>query len=214
MSSALQNVFVAFAVFPPFHIYAKAAAFARSRKKANALKKAACARQSERVVSILAYHTVPFLSTFFAHLLHFAAVSSIMRIEMREHDEISTLCRAMVSYFQGDTRRIQHFSEGHALAKCIGEHEGLSAKALYTLEAAALTHDIAIRDCEREFGHCTGKMQENSGRRKRWDSCSRSEKRVKRRSASACLLPATTPIQRMQTPCTVRLSKRFSRQRL
>ena len=71
--------------------------------------------------------------------------------------EICTLCRTMVSYFQGDTRRIQHFLKVHALAKCIGEREGLSAKALHTLEAAALTHDIAIRDCEREFGHCTGK---------------------------------------------------------
>ena len=77
--------------------------------------------------------------------------------------EIAALCRAMIAYFQGDTRRIQHFLKVHALAKCIGEREGLSAKALHTLEAAALTHDIAIRDCEREFGHCTGKMQEEFG---------------------------------------------------
>lgn len=77
--------------------------------------------------------------------------------------EIGTLCRAMVNYFQGDTRRIQHFLKVHALAKCIGESEGLSVSELHTLEAAALTHDIAIRDCEREFGHCTGKMQEEFG---------------------------------------------------
>lgn len=83
--------------------------------------------------------------------------------------EIGTLCRAMVCYFQGDTRRIQHFLKVYALAKCIGEGEGLAPGAQHTLEAAALTHDIAIRDCEREFGHCTGKMQEEFGPQKAID---------------------------------------------
>ena len=73
------------------------------------------------------------------------------------------LLMKMIEFDAGSPQRIQHFLKVHALAKCIGEREGLSAKALHTLEAAALTHDIAIRDCEREFGHCTGKMQEEFG---------------------------------------------------
>ena len=121
--------------------------------------------------------------------------------------EIAALCRAMIAYFQGDTRRIQHFLKVYALAKCIGEREGLSAKALHTLEAAALTHDIAIRDCEREFGHCTGKMQEEFGPAKAVGlllSLGEARETAERVGVLVACHHTYT-----ETPYTVRLSKRI-----
>ena len=49
------------------------------------------------------------------------------------------------------------------MAKLIGEEEKLDAKTLYILEAAALTHDIGIRNSEQKYGSCNGKQQELEG---------------------------------------------------
>lgn len=48
-------------------------------------------------------------------------------------------------------------------AKIIGELEGLSGKALYTLEAAALVHDIACPLCREKYGSTAGPYQEREG---------------------------------------------------
>ncbi len=77
--------------------------------------------------------------------------------------KLRNLMLAMIDYNGGDARRIQHFIKVHALAKLIGEAEGLDAEDLYILEAAALTHDIGIRNSERKYGTCTGKQQETEG---------------------------------------------------
>lgn len=78
-------------------------------------------------------------------------------------EKLRKLMLAMIAYNNGDAKRIQHFIKVHALAKLIGEEEKLDAKTLYILEAAALTHDIGIRNSEKKYGTCTGKQQEVEG---------------------------------------------------
>lgn len=78
-------------------------------------------------------------------------------------EKLCSLMLAMIDYNSGDAKRIQHFIKVHALAKLIGEEEKLDAKTLYILEAAALTHDIGIRNSEQKYGSCNGKQQELEG---------------------------------------------------
>lgn len=58
---------------------------------------------------------------------------------------------AMIDYYKGDPKRIQHFLKVHAYAKLIGEQEGLDKKTLDILEVAALTHDIGIKISEENI---------------------------------------------------------------
>ena len=77
--------------------------------------------------------------------------------------KLRKLMLAMIEYNSGDARRIQHLLKVHTLAKLIGEEEKLDDKTLYILEAAALTHDIGIRNSEKKYGSCNGKQQELEG---------------------------------------------------
>lgn len=76
---------------------------------------------------------------------------------------LNQLYTAMITYYRGDPRRIQHFTKVHSYAKLIGELEGMEEKSLFILEAAALTHDIGIHVCEEKYGSCSGKLQEKEG---------------------------------------------------
>lgn len=78
-------------------------------------------------------------------------------------EKLRKLMLAMIAYNNGDAKRIQHFIKVHALAKLIGQEEKMDEQALYILEAAALTHDIGIRNSEKKYGTCTGKQQELEG---------------------------------------------------
>lgn len=78
-------------------------------------------------------------------------------------DMIKELMQKMISYYEGDPKRIQHFLKVHSLAKLIGLNEGLNEDVLFILEAAALVHDIGIKEAERKFGKCNGKLQEQEG---------------------------------------------------
>lgn len=75
----------------------------------------------------------------------------------------SAVITAMIGYDQGDARRIAHFLKVYALAKAIGEEEGLDAKTQEILEIAAITHDIGIKISEEKYGNCSGKHQEEEG---------------------------------------------------
>ncbi|MDD6395226.1 MAG: HD domain-containing protein [Acutalibacteraceae bacterium] len=77
--------------------------------------------------------------------------------------DISQLLGAMINYYNGDPRRIQHFIKVHDLARTIGTLEGLDEHTLFTLEAAAAVHDIGIHICELTYGRCDGKLQEQEG---------------------------------------------------
>lgn len=78
-------------------------------------------------------------------------------------EHISKLVNAMIEYFAGDPKRINHFIKVHAFAKLIGESEQLDEKTMNTLEVAALTHDIGIKICEEQYHTCSGKYQEIMG---------------------------------------------------
>lgn len=73
------------------------------------------------------------------------------------------LLLAMIQYYQGDARRIQHFTKVYEFAKLIGQEEGLDKETQYILETAAIVHDIGIKMAEEKYGDCNGKLQEQEG---------------------------------------------------
>ena len=79
--------------------------------------------------------------------------------------QLQQLLEAMIAYMGGDARRIQHFIKVHALAQLIGRQEQLNERMQFILEAAALTHDIGIKNGGAKFGagKCSGKTQELEG---------------------------------------------------
>ena len=77
--------------------------------------------------------------------------------------DINKVTTAMIDYYQGQPKRIQHFLKVHAYAKLIGEQEGLDKEILDILEVAALTHDIGIKISEEKYNSSAGKYQEVEG---------------------------------------------------
>lgn len=77
--------------------------------------------------------------------------------------ELDALALAMIEYDKGDPKRIHHFLKVHDFARLIGLSEGLDARTLFRLEAAAYVHDIGIHEGERRFGRNDGKIQEELG---------------------------------------------------
>ncbi len=73
------------------------------------------------------------------------------------------LMKEMVSYDSGDLRRIQHMVKVYGFASTIGRLEGLSEDELYTLETAAILHDIGIKNSMKKYGSSMGKYQEEEG---------------------------------------------------
>lgn len=78
-------------------------------------------------------------------------------------NQLNKLFLAMIAYEAGNAGRIQHFTKVHSYAKLIGEQEGLSSNLLYTLETAALVHDIGIKPSLEKYGSSDGKHQEKEG---------------------------------------------------
>lgn len=80
-------------------------------------------------------------------------------------DTIKTeqLFREMIYYDAGDPHRIQHFIKVHSFAKRIARSEGLDTETLFTLETAAIVHDIGIKAAMEQLGSCTGADQERLG---------------------------------------------------
>lgn len=78
-------------------------------------------------------------------------------------DMMGKITIAMISYYSGDSKRINHFMKVYSFAKAIGEMEGLDSRTQQILEVAALTHDIGIKVSEAKYGCCPGKHQEREG---------------------------------------------------
>lgn len=76
---------------------------------------------------------------------------------------LDTLAINMIEFDKGDAKRIQHFLKVHDFARLIGQNEDLNEEELFILETAAYVHDIGIIPAEKEFGSCTGKLQEELG---------------------------------------------------
>lgn len=82
---------------------------------------------------------------------------------MDKEKYINKLFASMTDYFQGDKKRIFHFTKVFTLAGLIGGLEQLDENELFILRAAALVHDIGIKPSEEKYGSCTGKQQELEG---------------------------------------------------
>lgn len=76
---------------------------------------------------------------------------------------IAKTTEAMVAFYSGNIRRINHFLCVHGLAKTIGEFEALPPNLQEILEIAALTHDIGIKIVEDREGSCSHAQQEKEG---------------------------------------------------
>lgn len=76
---------------------------------------------------------------------------------------IARLITETTAYDCGDPRRIQHFMKVHNFARTIGILEGLDDTTLFTLEAAAVVHDIGIHASEEKHHSTAGCWQEKEG---------------------------------------------------
>lgn len=82
---------------------------------------------------------------------------------MQEKTRLQKVFEAMIRHDHGDPKRIQHFTKVHAYAHLIALEEGLSPDQVELIEAAALVHDIGIREAEQRYGYQNGKLQEQEG---------------------------------------------------
>ena len=76
---------------------------------------------------------------------------------------IASLLDAMIEYDRADARRVAHLTKVHGYARAIGLLEHLDEKTQYTLEAAAIVHDIGIKVCEEKYQSAPGHLQESEG---------------------------------------------------
>lgn len=77
--------------------------------------------------------------------------------------KICEVMNAMIVYFEGDVRRINHFIKVYSFAKAIGELENIDKKTQEILEIAALTHDIGIKISEKKYNSSAGNYQQIEG---------------------------------------------------
>ena len=73
---------------------------------------------------------------------------------------VSTAIQKMIGFYRGNHHDINHFLKVWAMAKTIGELEGLDAHTQEVLELAAVIHDIACPLCREKYGNTNGKNQE------------------------------------------------------
>lgn len=78
-------------------------------------------------------------------------------------DRVNQVLNAMINYYKGDARRINHFLKVYGFAKVIGGLEGLDVPTQELVEIAALTHDIGIKNSERKFNSSAGNYQQIEG---------------------------------------------------
>ena len=73
---------------------------------------------------------------------------------------VAAATRKMIGFYHGNRHDIAHFLKVWALAKTIGELEGLDGHTQEVLELAAVVHDIACPLCREKYGDTDGKHQE------------------------------------------------------
>ena len=73
---------------------------------------------------------------------------------------ISTAIQRMIELSDGNLHDIDHFLKVWAVARTIGELEGLDRHAQEVLELTAVVHDIACPLCREKRGDTNGKHQE------------------------------------------------------
>ena len=73
---------------------------------------------------------------------------------------VAAATRKMIGFYHGNRHDIAHFLKVWAMAKTIGELEGLDGHTQEALELAAVVHDIACPLCREKYGDTNGKHQE------------------------------------------------------
>lgn len=73
------------------------------------------------------------------------------------------LIMKMIEYFSGDIKRINHFLKVYGFAKVISSAEISDEKQRFTINCAAIVHDIGIKLSEIKYGSSAGKLQEKEG---------------------------------------------------
>lgn len=76
---------------------------------------------------------------------------------------IGNVIDAMIEYYAGDAKRIQHFLKVYGFAKAIGELENISKDQQEIIEVAAAVHDIGIKLSEEKYHSSAGNYQELEG---------------------------------------------------
>ena len=71
--------------------------------------------------------------------------------------------RAAIAYNRTDAARIHHLIKVTGFAQAIAETEITDEDTRYTLEIAAILHDIGIHEAERKHGSSAGPYQEQAG---------------------------------------------------
>ena len=73
---------------------------------------------------------------------------------------VSAAIQKMIEFYKGNRHDVNHFLKVWAMAKTIGELEGLDRHTQEVLELAAVIHDIACPLCREKYGDTDGKHQE------------------------------------------------------
>ena len=74
--------------------------------------------------------------------------------------KIAEIMKKMIDFSDGNIHDIDHLIRVWTYARTIAELEALDAEMQYTLEVAAITHDIACPLCREKYGDTNGKHQE------------------------------------------------------
>ena len=73
------------------------------------------------------------------------------------------LILAMVRYYAGDPKRINHFLKVNAFGKIIASKEKVDSRMYNIIDVATITHDNRIKVSEEKYGSSAGKYQELEG---------------------------------------------------
>lgn len=73
---------------------------------------------------------------------------------------VAAATQKMIEFYRGNLRDIDHFLKVWAMAKTIGELEGLDSHTQEVLELTAVVHDIACPLCREKYGNTNGSNQE------------------------------------------------------
>ncbi len=78
-------------------------------------------------------------------------------------ESFEALIMGMVEHDAGHPKMIQHFLKVYEFARLIGKAEHLEEGLQFTLETAAVVHDIGILAAKKKYGSGAGKYQEKEG---------------------------------------------------
>lgn len=73
---------------------------------------------------------------------------------------VAAATEKMIEFYRGNLHDIDHFLKVWAMAKTIGELEGLDSHTQEVLELTAVVHDIACPLCREKYGNTNGSNQE------------------------------------------------------